>query len=99
MQNTKDIDAIAKQLYPVFTGYDIKSAVIFGSYAKGTSSEESDIDLLVDSGLHGLAFVELMEDICRACDKPVDVLDVTHIIPGSKIAKEIMQTGVQLYAK
>ncbi len=40
MQNTKDIDAIARRLYPVFTGYDVKGAVLFGSYAKGTYSEK-----------------------------------------------------------
>lgn len=52
-------------LSPIFQTHNIQSAVLFGSYAKGTPQENSDIDILVDSGLHGLAFYGLLEDVAN----------------------------------
>ena len=63
-------------LHPVFTEYNIKKAILFGSYAKGYAKEQSDVDILVDSGLRGLAFFGLLEDIVTALGKEVDLLDV-----------------------
>lgn len=58
----------------------LKSAVLFGSYGKGTASARSDVDLLVDSGLEGLRFVGLIEDIRSVLgEKEVDLFDVSHI--------------------
>ena len=86
-------------LAPVFMRYGIQKAVLFGSYGKGTATEKSDIDLLVDSGLRGLRFVGLMDDVQRAVGKDVDLFDVTHIQSGSRIDREIQATGVTVYEK
>ena len=86
-------------LEPVFTQYGVKRAVLFGSYAKGTANEKSDIDLLVDSGLRGLKFVSLCEDIRRALGKEIDLIDVAHIEKNSKIDREIALTGVVIHEK
>lgn len=84
-------------LDPVFDKHRIKKATLFGSYANGTATAKSDVDLLIDSGLRGLKFVGLIEDIHSALDKDVDVLDVTHIVPGSMISSEISRNGVTIY--
>ena len=55
--------------------------------------------MLVDSGLHGLKFLGLSEDIRTALDKDADVFDVSHIEPQSRIDNEIKDTGVVLYEK
>ena len=57
------------------------------------------MDLLVDSGLRGLKFIGLSEDVRKALDKDIDIFDVTHIEPNSKIDDEIKSTGVLLYGK
>ena len=94
------IDEIKALLIPVFQGYSIRRAVIFGSYGKGIASPKSDIDILVDSGLKGLRFVGLIGDIKKSLNgKDVDVFDVTHIDHGSLVEKEINNTGVEIYAK
>ena len=46
------IETIKSKLRPVFSNYNINSAILFGSYAKGSATEKSDVDLLVDSNLH-----------------------------------------------
>ena len=86
-------------LTPVFDRFSIRRAVLFGSYGKGIANEKSDVDLLVDSGLRGLRFVGFLDDVQRAVNKEVDLLDVTHVQPGSVIDREIRETGVLLYEK
>lgn len=93
------ISEIRNILFPVFVQYKVNKAVLFGSYSKDTATETSDVDLLVDSGLHGLQFLGLSEDIRTALDKDADVFDVSHIEPHSKIDNEIKDTGVILYEK
>lgn len=91
------VDEIKNALQPVFVRYNVKKAVLFGSYVKGLANKESDVDLLLDSGLRGLKFVGLIEDVRAALDKDVDVFDKTHIIPDSKISSEIQKDGVVIY--
>lgn len=93
------ISQLKERLIPIFINNRIKRAVLFGSYGKGKATKESDIDLLVDSGLKGLGFVGLIEDVRAAVDKDVDVLDVTHVEKGSEIDLEIQKTGVLMYVK
>ncbi len=93
-----EVETIKNRLQAVFLNYNINSAILFGSYAKGLATEKSDIDLMVDSNLRGLRFFALIEDIREALDeKDVDVFDVRHINDGSKVKNEIYSTGVKIY--
>ena len=67
--------------------------------AKGTATEHSDVDLLVDSGLRGLKFFGLLESVTCALNLPVDLLDVTQIEHGSKVEHEIQNSGVAIYGQ
>ena len=99
MQEVFTIPQIREALSPVFDRYGVRSAVLFGSYGKGTADAKSDVDLLVDSGLRGLRFVALLDDVQTALHKDVDLLDVRHIQSGSEIDREIQKTGVIVYEK
>lgn len=93
-------EEIKDRLFPVFRQYDVKRAVLFGSYSKGTATRKSDIDLLVDSGLRGLGFVGLIEAVRGALGgKEIDMFDVSHVEKGSCIDEEIAQTGVEIYER
>ena len=91
------VSQLRETLAPIFAQYGIRSAVLFGCYGKGTATETSDVDLLVDSGLRGLRFVGLLDDVQRAVGKDVDLFDVAHIQAGSRIDREIRETGVTVY--
>ena len=95
----QSIDAIRTKLAPVFRAYNVNRAVLFGSMARGTATNKSDIDLLVDTDLRGLSFVGLIEDIRAAAGMPVDVFAPSHIERGSPIDREIRATGVTVYEK
>ncbi|MCR4908786.1 MAG: nucleotidyltransferase domain-containing protein [Lachnospiraceae bacterium] len=91
---------IKLRIVPVLERYGVTKAILFGSYGKGSASAKSDVDILVDSGLKGLSFVGLVESIREALEgKTVDVFDVSHIMPESKIDSEIKKTGIVIYAK
>lgn len=99
MPTVKTVAEIKNKLTPIFDAYGVQSATLFGSIAKGTATENSDLDLMVDSGLKGLRFVGLMEAIRSAVLLPIDLLDVSHIEKGSKIEREIRKTGIVIYEK
>lgn len=92
-----DASVLSSKLRPVFAQYNIKKAVLFGSAAKGTDTENSDIDLLVDSGLTGLRFVGFLEEVRNVAGTEVDLLDVRHIEKGSPVDHEIANTGIVIY--
>lgn len=99
MQPIYSVGEIENILHPVFARHGVRKAVLFGSYAKGLATPRSDVDILVDSGLRGLAFFGLLESVVSTLNTPVDLIDVTQIENGSQIEREINQTGVQIYGE
>ena len=99
MPDIYSVPQLKAVLAPVFAQYGIRRAVLFGSYGKETANEKSDIDLLVDSGLRDLRFVGFLDDVQNAVGKDVDLFDVRHIQAGSRIDREIHETGVTVYEK
>ena len=97
MDKVYTIPELKTILSPVFAEHGVKRAVLFGSYAKGSATPCSDVDLVVDSGLRGLAFFGLLESVATALDTPVDLIDVSQIERGSRIDKEVEQSGVKIF--
>lgn len=48
------LDEIARRLRPVAEQYHLRAVYVFGSYARGEATEDSDIDLLVDTDRAGI---------------------------------------------
>ena len=106
MAEKLSIEQIRGRLTPVFEKYGVRRAVLFGSYAKGTATAKSDVDLFVDSGLRGLKFTGFLYDftgflydIERAAGVRTDVLDAADVTPRSAVEREIRDTGIVIYAK
>lgn len=97
MSKVYTVAELKKILTPIFEQNGVRQAILFGSYAKGTATTRSDVDILVDSGLRGLAFFGLLEDIAVALETPIDLLDVTQIQKSSSIEREIRESGVEIY--
>ena len=91
------VQEVKSKLKPVFDSYNVKRAVLFGSVAKNEANEKSDVDILVDSGLHGIAFFGLLEDVVTVIGRKVDLIDNSQIETGSKIDDEIRDTGILIY--
>lgn len=97
MDNIYTLADLKDALSPIFSEYGVRNAVLFGSYAKGLATRHSDVDLLVDSGLRGLAFFGLLETIVSALKIPVDLIDVSQVEIGSEVDREIKESGVQIF--
>ena len=95
------IEDIKRMLNEVLKGTEVEKAVLFGSYAKNTPTQNSDIDILIDSNgkIKGLRFFAIIDLIREKFNKDVDILDRTEIDKNSKIEKEIEKTGVVVYEK
>ena len=69
------IDEIRKRIVPIVIKYGIDSIALFGSYARGEATEESDLDFVMDKGdLKGLRYVSLINDLEREFECHVDVV-------------------------
>ena len=53
------IEQISKLLSDVAGEFDIKRIVLFGSYADGRNTPESDVDLLVEFNSHSVSLLTL----------------------------------------
>ncbi len=93
------IQQIQDILNPIFTNYNVRKAVLFGSYAKGLAKTNSDVDILVNSGLKGFDFYGLLEDVVTSLGKDVDMIDVSQVIPNSDVDNEIKRSGVMIYGE
>lgn len=91
------VNVVTELLFPVFKRYNVHKAILFGSVAKGTNQNNSDLDIVVDSNLKGLRFIGLLEDLQQAVDREIDLLDVAHIEENSPVEDEIKKTGVVIY--
>ena len=97
MGHVYSIQELKNLLKSVFDKYRVKSAILFGSVAKNSATDKSDVDILVNSGLKGISFYGLLEDIVEKLKTRVDLIDTSQIEPKSKIEQEIKNTGILIY--
>lgn len=96
MMNISDIKSKIAQ---ICNGTKVVKIILFGSYAKGTATSDSDIDLYMVSGgaITGLAFYDLKSKIEDALNTEVDLIPDLDIIPNSPVEKQINEFGVVIY--
>ena len=101
MEKIYNLDEIRKILTPVFTADAVYEAILFGSYAKGSATDKSDIDIVIDSKgeLLNIHFYGLLEQIIEKLNKNVDLFEISEIKTNSQIFEDIHRDGVLLYAK
>ncbi|MDE7419346.1 MAG: nucleotidyltransferase domain-containing protein [Muribaculaceae bacterium] len=84
-----------------FSTEPVEKAWIFGSYARGEETSESDIDILVryskDTclGLFGIA--ELIEKLEKLLGKRVDLVEEDTLYP--RVAKMVNAEKIQVYER
>lgn len=76
---------------------EVEFCYLFGSYAKGSAKETSDVDLYVSSSLTGLRFVGLIERARQALHKIVDVIRSSELNNNIDLVNEIMKYGIKIY--
>lgn len=101
-------DEIKNIITPIAVKYNLKAVFLFGSYARGTANENSDIDLIIDTTGTELDTLfklgAVYEDLSNAFCKEVDMITVSSleqpVIRQSEIAfrENIFKERKNLYA-
>ncbi len=91
------IDEIKVILAPIASKYGLERIYIFGSYARGEATMDSDVDFRVDKGkLRGMfALCELYSDIEEALQTKVDLLTTASL--SQDFLNRIQQEEVLIY--
>ena len=97
--NVYTLDEIRQIAAPIARNYDIAALYLFGSYARGEATPESDIDFRVDRGdmKDLLSLGELFCDLEDGFDKKLDVLTTQMLSPA--FLQSIRPEEVLIYAR
>ena len=81
------LDEIKKCVCPVIQKYNIPAMYLFGSYARGEATEESDLDFLVDTAGTNitslLALGALYCDLEEIFHKDIDLITVRSVMQNN----------------
>lgn len=91
------LEEIKEKCAEIFATYKVDFCYLFGSYAKGKATEESDIDLLIYTETTGLRFFEMTERLRESLHKKVDLLDVKQLLNNESLLKEVLKDGIKIY--
>ena len=91
-----DITEIAQQ---VLQEFNVEYAILFGSYAKGTAVETSDVDLLISTDISGIKFFGIAEKLRTALNKKVDLLDIKQLSNNQELLENILKEGIRIYVQ
>ncbi len=101
------IDEIRRIVKPIAEKYRIPAIYLFGSYARGTANEHSDVDLLVDTAgteLKSLLTLgALYNDLEEALGKKIDLITVNSLqqrlqVPSERTFRDtVWKEKVSLY--
>jgi predicted nucleotidyltransferase len=90
-------DELKKLCSEILSEYDVYFCYLFGSYAKGTATGTSDVDLLISSKITGLKYYELVERLREALHKKVDLLDTKQLLKNEALLNEVLKEGIRIY--
>jgi len=82
-----------------FREYKVNYCYLFGSYAKGTPTEQSDVDLLISTETSGLKFYGLAERLRERLKKKVDLINVEQLKDNPELIGEILKDGIKIYVQ
>lgn len=91
------LEEIRECCHNVFRDYPVSFAYLFGSYAKGSAREDSDVDLLISTDLTGMKYFGLVERIRTELNKKVDLLTTEQLVDNKALMEEIFKDGVKIY--
>ena len=93
------IDVIKAMVTPIAEYYGIKTVWLFGSYARGEQTEQSDMDFHIDRGdvCSGLVLGAFFADLEEAFTTKIDVVTTQSL--SKEFLEQIKEEEILLYAK
>ena len=91
------VDMIKEVSKSVLSNYDVEYCYLFGSYAKDSATETSDVDLLISTSVTGMKFYGLVEELRIQLKKKVEVITLSSLEDNPSLMNEILKDGVKVY--
>ena len=91
------IETIKEAVGDVCDRYPIDACYLFGSYAKGKATKDSDVDLMIVSSVEGIEYYDLLGSLEERLSKKVDLLRLETAIQNAKLMNEILKEGIKIY--
>ena len=91
------IDLIKNAVSEVCQKYDVSAVYLFGSYAKNKARSDSDIDLMIVSGIEGIEYYQLLNELETKLKKKIDLLRLETAIQNVRLMNEILKDGIKIY--
>ncbi|MCF8280865.1 MAG: nucleotidyltransferase family protein [Bacteroidales bacterium] len=90
---------ILRTIEPVLRKYAIKRASLFGSFADGTATAGSDVDLLVELSkpIGLLEFIHIKHELEDLLGRKVDLVEFKAVKPSLK--NLILHSAIPIYGK
>ena len=93
------IDEIKTKTIPIAKQYGVNRMSLFGSYARGEATTDSDVDIIIDKGnIKGLIdYVDFIHDLKEILNCDVDVVTTGSF--NKKLLNTIHEDEVLIYEK
>lgn len=93
-----NLDEIKNIVVPLVKEYGVAKISLFGSYAKGKATDDSDLDFIIDKGdLMGLQYFSLLKELEAAFDCDIDL--ITTGFSNKEFLNKIHNEEVLLYER
>ena len=92
------LEEITYAVIPLAEEYGAEKVSLFGSYARGEETSQSDVDILLEKGsIHGLQVLDFQDALAQRLGRPVDV--VTTEGASERFLSRIAPDAVTLYER
>ena len=95
--SVKVIKALCGQIFSRYP--EVKCAYLYGSYARGEATGESDVDILVVCPPMGLSFYKMASELEKVLFKQVDLQTHRQIGDNDSFLERILTEGIKIYDK
>ncbi len=102
MDKTAAIESVKRYTDRVLRDFNITKVILFGSHAKGTPREDSDIDVaVVFESIDGdyLDVITQLTRIRRDVEHRIEPVALEELNDPSGFLKEITKSGIIIYAR
>ena len=95
---TLALDEIKSVVKELLKRYHAVYALLFGSYARGEATPESDIDIVIIGGKNFVPrnIFALAEDLREMTGRDADVFEIREVNTGTPFYESVMREGIRI---
>ena len=96
--NVLTMAEIKAALRTLLARYNAEQAIVFGSYARGDVTPDSDLDVIIVGGKNFVPrnIFALAEDLRELFGRDADVFEIREVNAGTPFYESVMREGVRI---